>query len=213
MSGRVAGPIEPMDILIGLIVAVLTAAPAATIDSGQAPSQSEAHDAVALGRTRDPAQYDAFHAGYVLSPSGEVERVEVITEFRRAVLIVRQHAEMGEYSFNENNLARALVPYRGLVTFTAQLRLHPLHNYATPPGYEMYVQTGPTTKPIAPSSFKREPVYPPGRPDTPPAMSGFVLILTVPRADISGAADPALVIVNEASDVVWRARLDLSRFR
>ena len=163
---------------------------------------------MALGRTRDPAQYDAFHAGYVLSPSGEVERVEVITEFRRAVLIVRQHAEMGEYSFNENNLARALVPYRGLVTFTAQLRLHPLHNYATPPGYEMYVQTGPTTKPIAPSSFKREPVYPPGRPDTPPAMSGFVLILTVPRADISGAADPALVIVNEASDVVWRARLE-----
>ena len=85
----------------------------------------------------------------MLTPSGEVERVEVITEFRRAVLIVREHAEIGEYSFNENNLASALVPYRGLVTFTAQLRLHPLHNYAKPPGYEMYVQHRPATKPIA----------------------------------------------------------------
>ena len=87
----------------------------------------------------------------------------MITEFRRAVLIVRQHAEMGEYSFNENNLARALVPYRGLVTFIAQLRLHPLHNYAKPPGYEMYVRTGPIdeTDRVRRASSAR-PMYPPG---------------------------------------------------
>ena len=68
----------------------------------------------------------------------------MITEFRRAVLIVREQPSSARYSFNENNLASALVPYRGLVTFTAQLRLHPLHNYARPPGYEMYVRTGPS---------------------------------------------------------------------
>jgi hypothetical protein len=201
-----------MDILIALILAVLAAA-----RTGPAPRQQEtsndAHDAVALGRTRDPALYDAFHAGYVLTPSAEVQRVEVITEFRRAVLIVRQHVEMGEFSFNENNLARALVPFHGLVTFVAQLGLHPLHNFSKPPLYEMYVQTGPTTKPVPPTTFKREPVYPPGRPDTPPAMNGFLLELTVPRVDVSGASDPVLVIVNETSDVVWRGRLDMSRFR
>jgi hypothetical protein len=179
----------------------------------QASPSDEAHDAVALGRTRDPALYDAFHSGYYLTPAGEVEHAEVITEFRRAVLIVRQHADFGEYSFNETNLARALGPYRGLVTFTAQLRLHPLHNYAKPPSYEMYVRTGPSTPPIRPSTFKREGVYPPGSFDKPPAMTGFVLELVVPRADISGAVEPALVIVNEAGDIVWQARLDLSRFR
>jgi len=201
-----------MDILIALILAVLAAA-----RTGPPPRQqdtsNDAHDAVALGRTRDPALYDAFHAGYALTPSGEVDRVEIITEFRRAVLIVRQHAEMGEFSFNENNLARALVPYHGLVTFVAQLRLHPLHNFAKPPLYDMYVQTGPTTKPVPPTSFKREAMYPPGTPDTPPAMNGFLLELTVPRVDISGAPDPVLVIVNESSDIVWRGRLDMSRFR
>ena len=54
--------------------------------------------------------YDAFHSGYYLTPSGEVERAEVITEFRRAVLIVREHADFGEYPFNETSLARALGP-------------------------------------------------------------------------------------------------------
>jgi hypothetical protein len=44
-------------------------------------------------------------------------------------------------------------------------------------------------------------------------MTGFTLELTVPRADISGAAEPALVIVNEAGDIIWQARLDLARFR
>ena len=39
-------------------------------------------------------------------------------------------------------------------------------------------------------------------------MTGFVLELVVPRADISGAVEPALVIVNEAGDIVWQARLE-----
>ena len=177
------------------------------------PSQDTARDAVNLGRTRDPALYNAFHTGYYLTPSGDVERVEVITEFRRAVMIVRERADLGEHTFNENNLARALAPYRGLVTFVAQLRLNPLHTYAVPPSYEMYVRTGPATKPIAAASFMREPTYPPGFFETAPAMTGFRLETSVARAEISGAADPALVITNDRGDVIWQARIDLSRFR
>src|SRR5690242_15485875 len=98
-----------------ITVIALTLLPAAApqIDS----AQTAAHDAVAIGRARDPALYNAFHAGYVLAPSGEVELAEVITEFRRAVMIVRKHADLGEYSYNENNLARDMTPYRGQVAF------------------------------------------------------------------------------------------------
>ena len=203
-----------MDILICVVlVARLWGGGLIDRSAVQVSAKDEAHDAVVLGHTRDPALYDAFHSGYYLTPSGEVERAEVITEFRRAVLIVREHADFGEYSFNETSLARALGPYRGVVTFTAQLRLHPLHNYAKPPGYEMYVRTGPSTPPIRPSTFKREAIYPPGTFKKPVPMTGFTLELTVPRADISGAAEPALVIVNEAGDIIWQARLDLARFR
>src|SRR5919108_3359861 len=99
-----------MSLLLGMTRAELAAS-----------TQESLRDAVALGRTRDSALYSAFHAGYVLAASGEVESVELITEFRRAVMIVREHADAGEYSFNENNLARAMAPYQGLVTFIARL--------------------------------------------------------------------------------------------
>lgn len=182
--------------------------------SAPVAAQDTPRDAVALGRTRDPALYDAFHAGYRLAPSGEVERVEVITEFRRAVLIVREHADRGEYSFNENNLAREMAPYTGLVTFVAQVRLNPLHTLLKPPPYEMYVRTGPATKPLKPASVKREPMYPPGfNPGGGPAMIGFSLETNVARAEILNAAEPALVIVNDRGAVIWQARIDFSRFR
>jgi hypothetical protein len=176
-------------------------------------AQDAAKDAVALGRTRDAALYGAFHAGYALAPSGEVERAEIITEFRRAVLIVRQHADLGEYSFNENNLAREMKAYRGLVAFVVEVRLHPLHTYSTPPMYEMYVRTGPTTKPAALTGVKRDPIYPPGFYDTSPSFTSFRLEGSVARDAIADAEEPALVVTNDRGTVIWQARLDLSRFR
>ena len=41
-------------------------------------------DAVALGRTRDEALYDAFNRGYQLAVAPPIQRAEIITEFRRA---------------------------------------------------------------------------------------------------------------------------------
>lgn len=173
--------------------------------------QESLRDAVGIGRTRDPAVYSAFTADYFLPGSGEVQNVEIITEFRRAVMIVRAYADAGEYAFNENNLARVMPPYRGLVTFIAQLGLHPLHVYPAPPKYEMFVRTGPSTKPIQPARFKREPVYSLGSEDR--SMTGFRLELSVARAEINDAAAPTLMIVNDHADVIWQAPLDLSRYR
>lgn len=171
------------------------------------------HDALNLGRTHDQALYDAFNAGYRLATSGEVEIVEVITEFRRAVLIVREHADQGEYSFNENNLTRALAPYRGLVTFVAQVRLHPQNIYPKPPPYVMYVRTGASSPALADRALKRMAVYPPGLAAPGASMSAVRLEATVPRDDISNASDPALVIVDERGDPLWQGRIDLARFR
>jgi hypothetical protein len=179
----------------------------------QATAESSAHEAVALGRSRDAALYDAFHAGYLLTPSGDVESAEIITEFRRAVMIVRHHAGLGEYSFNENNLAREMVPYRGKVGFVVQIRLSPLHTYSAPPAYEMYLRTGPTTKPVALSDLKREPVYPPGFFEPGTAFTSFRIEGTVERAELMKAAEPMLVVTNDRGDVIWQARIELTRFR
>jgi hypothetical protein len=179
----------------------------------QVAPESDVRDALNLGRTHDQALYDAFSAGYRLTPSGVVDSVEVITEFRRAVLIVRDHALQGEYSFTANDLASALTPYRGIVTFIAQVRLHPLNTYAAPPEYDLYVRTGPASKPVAAPKIKRDPVYPPGTMGPGNAMVGIRLEASFPRADIVAAPEPTLVVNDEHGTIVWQTRLDLARFR
>jgi hypothetical protein len=172
-----------------------------------------AREALNLGRTHDQALYDAFNAGYRLTPSGVVDSVEVMTEFRRAVLIVRDHAQQGEYSFTANDLATALTPFRGLVTFIAQVRLHPLNTYAAPPAYDLYVRTGPNTKPVAAPVIKRDPVYPPGSAGPGHTMTAVRIEASFPRADITDAAEPTLILNDEHGTIVWQTRIDLSRFR
>lgn len=177
-------------------------------------AQSDAlHDALNLGRSHDQALFDAFNAAYRIPTSGEVDMLEIITEFRRAVLIVREHADQGEYSFNENNLTRALAPFRGLVTFVAQVRLHPQNIYPKPPRYEMYVRTGPASPPVADHALTRTAVYPPGLAAPGASMTAVRLEASLPRAEISNSSDPALVIVNEQGDPLWQGRIDLARFR
>ncbi len=196
-----------------IIVAMWASAVSGADLALQATAESSAHEAVALGRSRDAALYDAFQGGYALTPSGDVESAEIITEFRRAVMIVRRHADLGEYSFNENNLAREMVPYRGKVGFVVQIRLSPLHTYPAPPAYEMYLRTGPTTKPVALSALKRDPVYPPGFFEPGTAFTSFRIEGSVARDEIVNAAEPRLVVTNDRGDVIWQARIDLTRFR
>jgi len=172
-----------------------------------------ARDALRLGRTGDQALYDAFNAGYQLPASGPVSNAEVITEFRRAVLIVRDHANQGEYGFTERDLERAMAPYRGLVTVIVDVRLNPLNTFIKAPPYNLYIQTGPTTRALGPRNFERTSQFgvPMPSPGTP--LTGVHLQGTFLAADINGASAPTLVVVDDKGDVLWSARLDLSRFR
>ena len=157
--------------------------------------------------------YDAFNAGYQLPASGPVSNAEVITEFRRAVLIVRDHANQGEYGFTERDLERAMAPYRGLVTVIVDVRLNPLNTFIKAPPYNFYIQTGPTTRALGPRNFERTSQFgvPMPSPGTP--LTGVHLQGTFLAADINGASAPTVVVVDDKGDVLWSARLDLSRFR
>ena len=75
-----------------ILVMVLLAAAAA-----QTPVLPYARDALALGRTRDDALFESFNKGYSLAVSDIIEAAEVITEFRRAVLLVRERTMQGDY--------------------------------------------------------------------------------------------------------------------
>jgi hypothetical protein len=174
-------------------------------------AQDFTRDAIALGRTRDDALYEAFNKGYELAAGGAIERAEIITEFRRAVLVVRERADQGQYAVTERDLTLAMAPHRGKIAFTIHARLHPLHTYAKVPNYDLYISTGPRTPPISTKDLERIPMYAIGPPGGP--LVGVRLEATFERDDIAAAKAPTLILTDDRADVIWQARLDLSRFR
>jgi hypothetical protein len=175
----------------------------------QFPSARQALD---LGRTRDDALFDAFNRGYELPPSGMIDRAEIVTEFRRAVLMVRDKYTLGDFGMTERDLTKAMAPFEGQVAFLVDVRLNPLHVYPGPPAYELYVSTGPFTKPLAAKTIKRDPIYPPGL----GFGTGFIgvrLESAFARAEIEKAEAPMLTVTDEKANLLWQARIELSRYR
>lgn len=171
----------------------------------------DAREALRLGRSQDETLYAAFTKGYALAAADPVDAAEIVTEFRRAVLLVRDRALMGEFGFTERDLNAAIAPHLGLVTFIVQARLNPMHTYAKAPAYELYIATGPDTPPLAGRETKRDPVYALGGMGAP--LVGVRLEITLPRAQIEAAPRPELILTDERANVLWRSRIDLSRFR
>jgi hypothetical protein len=170
-----------------------------------------ARDALRLGRTQDEAVYTAFSKGYELTAAEPVTSAEIVTEFRRAVMIARARAQQGEYGFTERDLVVAMQPHLGRITFIVQVKLHPFNTYQKAPTYELYVSTGSGTAPLAGDQVTREPVYGFGGPGSP--VVGVRLEITVSRDRLAAAPAPELIVTDEHADILWRGRIDLPRFR
>jgi hypothetical protein len=176
------------------------------------PSQDPLRDALTLGHSKDQSLVDSFNHGYQLTASGTIGRAEIVTEFRRAVILVRERESLGDYIPDAHALTTALAPFAGLITVIVEARLNPLNTYTKAPPYELYVSTGPTTKPIAGKPFTREAIYPIGA-RAGSGMAAVRLTASFPRADIEAAAQPAIVVADDRADVIWQQRIDLSRYR
>ena len=201
-----------MHITHRLAAAMFTIGTVVARGTGGSQPTDALRDAVSLGQTHDETLFESFNKSYNLSPSGTIERAEIITEFRRSVLIVREHAVLGDYSFSWDALSKALVPWKDLVSFIVQVRLNPMNTFVREPAYDLYVSTGPASGPIVSTGLKRVPLYPAGAGPG----GGFIgvrLEASFPRAAFTRSAMPQLVVTDEKADVLWQARLDLSRYR
>jgi hypothetical protein len=185
---------------------------AALLSLALAPQGGSPREALTLGRTNDDALYEAFNSSYKFPPSGVIDSAEIVTEFRRSVLIVRARALQGDYSFGDADLIKAMAPFAGLVTCIVQVRLHPLNVFAKEPAYDLYLSTGARTPPVASKSMTRDPVYPPGA-EPGSTMVAVKLEASFPRAEIERAESARLIVTDEKADILWQARLDLSRYR
>jgi hypothetical protein len=100
-------------------------------------SPGEIERAQQMARSR-ASEREQFHRRYVFDlRDATVTQVEVITEFRRLVLITEEHIFRGDWMFSRGTRSaeQALAPFRGLVTIRAVVRFNPLNAYITPPPY------------------------------------------------------------------------------
>jgi hypothetical protein len=100
---------------------------------------AEIERAQQVARSRD-AERAEFHHRYVFALRSDiVTELEVITEFRRLVLITEEHLRLGDQMFSRGlrEAETAMAPTRGMLTFRSTLRFHPLNTYADVPAFKL----------------------------------------------------------------------------
>ena len=100
-------------------------------------SGSEIERAQQVARGRD-SEREQFHRRYLFDlHNPDVTQIEVVTEFRRLVLLTEDHIRRGDWLFSRSvpSAEQALGSSRGLVTIRAIVRFNPLNTYITPPPY------------------------------------------------------------------------------
>ncbi len=88
-----------------------------------------------------------FHAPYILPVKDPmIERIEVITEFRRFVLASQEQTALGNWSLARGGydargrtLKQILQKWRGQVSIRIQVRFHPHHSYSFLPAIDILI--------------------------------------------------------------------------
>jgi len=112
--------------------------------------QSDIERGLALARGRE-SERAAFHNRYILKPSDpSIEQIEVVTEYRRLVLLAEDHLSRADWMFTQGVKAAEteLEPWRGLVTIVARVRFHPLNMYVSVPAIHVTLGAAPGGQPI-----------------------------------------------------------------
>lgn len=169
--------------------------------------------ALAMARARD-SERQQFHSRYIFNITDPaVTQIEVITEFRRLVVIAEDHVLHGDFMFTRGVRAgeQALAPTRGMLTLRAQVRFSPLNTFVALPGYSLAVG-GPSGR-LIPVDTHGTPLY--SNPfknrqgKTVTSLMGETLEADVPAADIGQTQRPVAVTLDDKE--VVRAVVDFSR--
>ena len=107
--------------------------------------------ALSLARARD-AERQQFHQRYVFNlPGPVVTQFEVITPFRRLVIIGEDHVLRGDVMFTRGlrEAEEAIKPARDLITIRATVRFNPMNTFIESPPYTLALSgPGGTLRPI-----------------------------------------------------------------
>ena len=90
-------------------------------------------EAIVFARQATRSERAAFHNGYLRSPSNQVRRISIVTEYRRVVLLVEEKMRVLDRNYGVRQMTEALTPYRGLVEIIVELQFHPQNTYVRVP--------------------------------------------------------------------------------
>jgi hypothetical protein len=172
-------------VLASLAAAACLAAPAGVRAIVLDVTQDQAYRAIAIGRGTQ-TERTRFHAAYLIaSADPTIERVELLTPFRRVVVETERRLDFGDHVFGARQAAEAIKQWRSTLTVSVRIRFHPQNVYATVPPYETIVASSPGGDEVRLGDVRRTPLW--ARPG-PSQKSGTALIGAIIESDFATAA-------------------------
>lgn len=184
-------------------------------------------EGLVLGKSAVERTHTAFHAPYRLTVARPpVDFIEVITPFRRVVLLTEQRVRSGERGFGLRQAMDDPDVQAGELELRVELTFHPLNTYVAVPAYDVAL-AGATGPAVEPRTFSRTPRYGP-RFEGPPLVTPVPAFGTLPGSSqpilggtVTARFDLGLVNetgvyevrISEKETEIARVRLDLSRLR
>ena len=102
-------------------------------------SPADIERALLIARERE-AERVRFHAPYIHNVNtATVQSIEIISEFRRVVLLAEEHILRGDrgFAYSTRIAGDAVKAWKGRVSVVARLRFHPMNTYVALPTIEM----------------------------------------------------------------------------
>ncbi|MEP7118184.1 MAG: hypothetical protein ABI880_11420 [Acidobacteriota bacterium] len=130
---RLPLPRRAVVVALGLVLAGLS--PARAVDANLDP---EAIDrAITFARQAERPERAAFHDRYFRTLTGEVNRISVVTEYRRVVLLMEEKMRVLDRNYGVRQMTAMLKPWRGLVEIIADVQFHPQNAYVRVPLFDV----------------------------------------------------------------------------
>jgi hypothetical protein len=169
-------------------------------------TQAETERALSIGRAFDEERA-RFHQPYVVAVNDPVvEKIEVVTEFRRVVLFAEEQIRRGDHLFGVRQAEAAMRPWHGKVTVVARLRFHPMNTFMSVPPYDITIGD----PPVASLEVRRAAEYgfASNKKQAPAPLTGAIVESDFDAADIGQAVRPFRVVL-QGKEVI-RTSVDFS---
>jgi hypothetical protein len=199
-------------VLASLAAAACLAAPAGVRAIVLDVTQDQAYRAIAIGRGTQ-AERTRFHAAYLRAASDPtIERVELLTPFRRVVVETERRLDFGDHQFGARQAAEVIKKWRSTLTISVRIRFHPQNVYVTVPPYETIVASSPGGDEVRLGDVRRTPLFAQANPDQPGAGTALIGASIEYDFDLATVGQTTRVVSVMLGDkTLARATIDFSK--